>query len=182
MGKFLHIYPTRVGWAYKENKDKKAKHRRYFVLVDHTLFYFRQEEDGVPHSAVPLHGCKVSIKRDSKGEHVYVILEHSSGAPFLQIHKEIENRNEFRMCFSNFKDAKAWHDSIEMQLNLTNVAIKHHHGYDRNDHESSSSTSKSSPDVRNVLTAALGGNLTRDVVGSRSSPTIGGEKRRRGLI
>ena len=99
MGQFLHIHPTRVGWAYKENKDGKAKHRRYFVLVDHTLFYFKQEDDGVPHSAVPLHGCKVSMKRDGKGEHTYVILEHSSGAPFLQIHKDIENRNEFRMCF-----------------------------------------------------------------------------------
>ena len=185
MGKFLHIYPTRTGWALKENKDRNARQKRYFVLIDHTLFYFRQDDDSVPHSAVPLHGCKVSMKRDGNGKHIYVILEHSSGAPFLQIHKNIENRNEFRMCFSNANEAKAWHDAINLQVNLTHVALKHHHGWDRASSESINKPTgiKSSPDVRGVLTAALGKKTSSSSSsGSRSSPVLRGNLSRRKFI
>ena len=61
----------------------------------------------------------------------------------------------FECVLKNKKDAEAWHDAIDVQLNLTNVAIKHHHGYDREKHEKKSD----SPDVRSVLNVALGGGV-----------------------
>lgn len=122
IGSFLRVSPTMHGWATKNDKYRKTTQRRYFVLADRTLFYFKHEEDSHPHSAIPLHGCVVSINRRGKRGETTVSITHGTGAPILQVHKSVENRDEFSLCFSNSLDAKEWHDAISDEIELCDTS------------------------------------------------------------
>ena len=45
-------------------------------------------------------------------------ITHGSGAPILQVHKSVESRDEFSLCFSDPIDAKEWHDAISDEIKL----------------------------------------------------------------
>lgn len=122
VGQFLRIFPTKHGWAVKENKEGRTRQRRYFVLTNHMLYYFKHENDNEPHCCVPVHGCDVSLNRSSwaHGDNGAVVtISHGSGAPLVQIHKEIESRSEFRMRFDSMTEAKEWYDALKLELSLS---------------------------------------------------------------
>eukprot|EP00296_Roombia_truncata_P007658 JP446106.1.p1 GENE.JP446106.1~~JP446106.1.p1 ORF type:complete len:503 (-),score=136.94 JP446106.1:90-1598(-) len=48
------------GWLNKESRHIKTMRKRYFLVKDRQLMYFKKDTDPTPHFSMPLSGCTVS--------------------------------------------------------------------------------------------------------------------------
>eukprot|EP00727_Mastigamoeba_balamuthi_P007150 m51a1_g3055 hypothetical protein (837) ;mRNA; f:967981-971134 len=66
------------GWLTKQGGRVKTWKRRWFVLADNCLYYFRMQQDAEPCGLIPLEGVEVASDRTNK--HCFVI-KRAPGAP-----------------------------------------------------------------------------------------------------
>ena len=109
-------HATTKGWATKTDSDGYGTRRRFFVVKDGLLMYFKDAPrsdhvDSVPHAAVNLQGVHVDVSTDGR----QLVINHGGGHQLLCM-KDFSWRHEFLMKFDEAGEAEKWAQAIKREI------------------------------------------------------------------
>ncbi|RDD42053.1 Cytohesin-1 [Trichoplax sp. H2] len=116
---YTFFNPDREGWLVKEGGNYKSWRRRWFILTDNCLYYFRNTTDKEPRGIIPLENLNVRDCPDSKRPFCFEIF--SSGV--IKACKTdsdgrvVEgNHSVYRIAASNVTEKDEWMKSIQASI------------------------------------------------------------------
>mmetsp|Transcript_27237 Transcript_27237/g.37406 ORF Transcript_27237/g.37406 Transcript_27237/m.37406 type:complete len:439 (-) Transcript_27237:94-1410(-) len=114
----LFTDPVKEGWLRKQGGFDKGWSKRWFILCENTLFYFKDEKDIDPRGFFPLSDDVEAIICESNDKHFELLpklgLQSSLKSAKYDQHKELVIRHDKKCALraASTEDAKEWADSI----------------------------------------------------------------------
>ncbi|UYV77458.1 CYTH1 [Cordylochernes scorpioides] len=109
--------PDKEGWLWKQGGRYKSWKRRWFILKDNCLYYFKCVKDNKPQGIIPLENIQVRDVQDRKMPHCFEI--YSTGSEMIKACKTdyngkvVEgNHNMYRMSAASQQKKDEWIESI----------------------------------------------------------------------
>ncbi|UYV77460.1 CYTH1 [Cordylochernes scorpioides] len=109
--------PDKEGWLWKQGGRYKSWKRRWFILKDNCLYYFKCVKDNKPQGIIPLENIQVRDVQDRKMPHCFEI--YSTGSEMIKACKTDYNgkvvkgnHNMYRMSAASQQKKDEWIDSI----------------------------------------------------------------------
>eukprot|EP01119_Soliformovum_irregulare_P012190 TRINITY_DN3150_c5_g1_i1.p1 TRINITY_DN3150_c5_g1~~TRINITY_DN3150_c5_g1_i1.p1 ORF type:complete len:634 (-),score=234.50 TRINITY_DN3150_c5_g1_i1:44-1945(-) len=84
MGFFSFGDDNKAGWLTKQGGRIKTWRRRWFVLQDNRMYYYRSQKDPVPQGFIPLEHCHMRLVHTNNKKHCFEIFDPKQ--PFSKTH------------------------------------------------------------------------------------------------
>lgn len=115
--------PDREGWLTKEGGLHKSWRKRYFILKDNCLYYFKNVGDREPRGIIPLENLQVREVQDSKRKYCFEIYSADNSSSLIKACKTdsegkvVEGHHDvYRICAESSQERETWIGCIKASM------------------------------------------------------------------
>lgn len=115
--------PDREGWLTKEGGLHKSWRKRYFILKDNCLYYFKNVGDREPRGIIPLENLQVRKIQDSKRKYCFEIYSADNSSSLIKACKTdsegkvVEGHHDvYRICALSEEEREIWIGCINTSM------------------------------------------------------------------
>lgn len=115
--------PDREGWLIKEGGLHKSWRKRYFILKDNCLYYFKNVGDREPRGIIPLENLQVREVQDARRKYCFEIYSADNSSGLIKACKTdsegkvVEGHHDvYRICAVSEEEREIWIGCIKASM------------------------------------------------------------------
>lgn len=115
--------PDREGWLIKEGGLHKSWRKRYFILKDNCLYYFKNIGDREPRGIIPLENLQVREVQDARRKYCFEIYSADNSSGLIKACKTdsegkvVEGHHDvYRICAFSEEEREIWIGCIKASM------------------------------------------------------------------